>query len=453
MRIDKSYSYYYNKIYNKVRHDDFDSLRDFVKACPVGSILEIGAGAGRILEANLKCDLYLLDKDPSMLELLREKTKNFREVTVLDADACNIPLEDNSIAGCCITMATIHEINPVFFILSEIKRVLKDGGLIYLLVINPKIQRPGTQGLVRKDGIDEEYALFSAVDMTHLPYGYEVEFRISTSDERNSFFIKQTRPPIEIWKSLITRVGFEITSMTADFTTDLFDEKSSSLATIIAQKSKEGGCDVIAKGLCKRYDEMSDEYDNVIEKYNYSGAKWITEFAGKYRPRFPKILDLGCGNGLCGKVFNDCNKLPAMYGIDFSIEMVKLTKVSPYYVSVVSADLSKGLPVVNSRFFDIVTSFGVLEFVQYHERLLKEIRDSLHVGGEFWGTFEKGEGEFYDKKINITKYRYPSIKSVATLLTNVGFEILELKEQNAFNSPAFKEKIIYFVFRLKRTNI
>lgn len=452
MATQNSYSHYFHCVYNKIRNEDFDSLREFSARCPEGPLLEIGAGTGRILRANLSRELYLLEMDHEMLEILRAETEHRTKVHVIEADAVRIPLQDRSISGCIIPAGTAHEIRPIFFVLTEIHRLLSRNGLLYLLVVNPRLQRPGTQGLTRKDQIGLEYSLSSTIDPSHDPYGYEVEFRIAGDGNPRSFFIKQSRPPIPIWREMLERAGFEIASMTGGFDRKPFDETVSSIVEIVAKKAHNPGR-VMAPALRERYDGMATDYDNIIAKYNYRGKDWVEDFSKKYLPIHPTVLDLGCGNGLVGKALESCGKKPVIFGLDFSGNMVRLAKASGHYRSVAIADLSLGLPIIESRMFDVVTAFGVFEFVSGHKVLLKSIRSSLHIGGELWGTFEKGDGEFQDEKTGVKKYRYATIGQVSELLLGLGFNIIEIEERNAFHSPAFNVDISYFVFRAKRTGL
>lgn len=449
---EKNYSYYYNRIYDKMRRGDFPLLREFVKKCKQGPILEIGAGTGRVVEANLDRELHFLDKDEKMLIHLKHKVKGNNQYSVILGDSSDMPMKSETYSGCFITMATIHEIKPIIFTLNEIKRVLKNDGLLYLLIANPMVDRPGTQGLVKSVDEEIEYSLSNTVDPTHSPFGHEVEFRISSLDDKQSFFLKQSRPPMEVWYQLFKEAGFEICSSESEFTSEPFDEGISSFCMMTLRKNQISETKELST-LAGLYDKMAPNYQEIIKTHNYMGEVWIRNFVKKYLPTHLTVLDLGCGDGLVGKVFKSCGKYATLYGLDFSKEMIELTQQSGNYKSVCYADLSNGLPIIDSRLFDVVTAFGVLEFTKNHLEILMRVRDSLHIGGEFWGTLEKGSASFYDKKTNVTKYRYETIEEVRTLLTDIDFDILEIRELKAFDSPNFDEPVIYYVFRVKKTQV
>lgn len=102
------------------------------------NILDVGCGTGAHLELfqRYQCNLYGLDRSPSMLETAR---KRLGDTATLDlGTAANMPYEKNKF-DLIVTMLALHEMPPETrsAVLTEMKRVLKEDGRILLIDFNP----------------------------------------------------------------------------------------------------------------------------------------------------------------------------------------------------------------------------------------------------------------------------------------------------------------------------
>lgn len=114
------------------------------------NLLDVGCGTGSHLELyqRYQCNLYGLDRSPSMLEVARTR---LGETAQLDlGDATDMPYEDNKF-DLVISMLSLHEMSPETrsTVLFEVKRVLKEDGHILLIDFHPGPFRP-MQGWISK---------------------------------------------------------------------------------------------------------------------------------------------------------------------------------------------------------------------------------------------------------------------------------------------------------------
>lgn len=100
-------------------------------------VLELGSGSGALWEfynerddlKKLKMEIVLSDFSEGMVEHL-EKTYTSPEFTVKKIDACDIPYEDGTF-DIVIANAMLYHVEDIDKALSEIRRVLKQGGNFY----------------------------------------------------------------------------------------------------------------------------------------------------------------------------------------------------------------------------------------------------------------------------------------------------------------------------------
>lgn len=102
------------------------------------SVVEIGAGTGMFArEFALRMSggmLYAVDSEPVMLDWMRDhpSTDSPAEIVVTDADAGSIPLPDD-IADLVYTVNLHHELDDPARMLSEARRLLRDGGTVAIV--------------------------------------------------------------------------------------------------------------------------------------------------------------------------------------------------------------------------------------------------------------------------------------------------------------------------------
>jgi ubiquinone/menaquinone biosynthesis C-methylase UbiE len=99
--------------------------------------LDIGCGTGWAVRcaANLVKEggeAYGIDIAPRMIEKARENANGLKNVHFLQADAENLPFEDNFFDAIICTNSFHHYLHPLK-VLTEVHRVLKPGGRIHIL--------------------------------------------------------------------------------------------------------------------------------------------------------------------------------------------------------------------------------------------------------------------------------------------------------------------------------
>jgi ubiquinone/menaquinone biosynthesis C-methylase UbiE len=142
------------------------------------------------------------------------------------------------------------------------------------------------------------------------------------------------------------------------------------------------------------------------------------------------VLDIGCGGGTGIKSFANNSSVKKVYGIDYSEDMVKLSrklnqkKLNIGSVEIKVADVSK-LPFANDS-FDIITAFDTINFWPDQTMAISEILRTMKQGGSFFiiNAFPKEGTKWFDF------VKYKSEKEYYKVLSSNGFSNVSYIFQN-----------------------
>lgn len=136
------------------------------------------------------------------------------------------------------------------------------------------------------------------------------------------------------------------------------------------------------------FDRYADDFDHhLIDKLGYRGHQMLIErLPAECPPRFARVLDLGCGTGLCGALVRD--RADHLTGIDLSGGMVEKARARGIYDRLVAADLVDYLHLDQTP-SDLVLLADVLIYVGHLERLFERLGERIAAGG--WLAFSVEE--------------------------------------------------------------
>lgn len=131
-----------------------------------------------------------------------------------------------------------------------------------------------------------------------------------------------------------------------------------------------------------------------------------------------KILDLGCGTGLCGELFKGMAR--ELIGIDVSQQMIDIATHKNIYDQLITGDIRESIN--NFHGIDMILAADVLTYIGDLENLFKNITTALQVGGLFTFTVEKTSQQSYILQRNI-RYAHSKIYLEAVIAQNQ-FDVL-----------------------------
>lgn len=201
--------------------------------------------------------------------------------------------------------------------------------------------------------------------------------------------------------------------------------------------------------------DIIDCYDKTAKNY---ADKFIDELSHKHLDRIllksfasensdkGQLIDLGCGPGQTTKYLSDCG-LNDILGVDISSEMVTVAKnINPQLNFEIADILNLKYP---DRFFGSAIAFYSIVHFDYGQIKIafKEIKRVLTDNGQFLFSFHIGDNlvhmdNFLDHQVNIDFYFFQTNK-ITNLLTEHGFEIIEVIERQPYKDTEYPSKRAY----------
>jgi len=186
--------------------------------------------------------------------------------------------------------------------------------------------------------------------------------------------------------------------------------------------------------LAKTYDR--DLRDDMKYTAHVQVPRLIVDALG---PRQANILDIGCGTGLSSLLFFEQGY--DVTGIDGVGAMVRRARKLPYK-KVIQQDIESPWRVKDAS-FDAAVMLGVLDYIIYPHKLLRQAHDKLVSGGLF-GLTVPHKSALYDK--GGLKSYYP--KEIAPVTVKSGFEIVMSEKTLGYEDEG--RKIQYWNYLLRR---
>lgn len=138
------------------------------------------------------------------------------------------------------------------------------------------------------------------------------------------------------------------------------------------------------------FDQYANYYNaHVKEKLEYNVPGELRMATGQVLPVHSaqkRILDLGCGTGLCGVFFQDLAQW--MVGVDISFGMLANAKALGAYHALCQLDILQALPGHGQFSFDLVLAADVLVYLGDLKALFQSVSEVLAPDGLFALTIE-----------------------------------------------------------------
>lgn len=135
-----------------------------------------------------------------------------------------------------------------------------------------------------------------------------------------------------------------------------------------------------------------------------------------------KILDLGCGTGLCGELFKEF--AGQLIGVDISPEMIAVAKSKHLYDDLIIADIESVLDAYQN--FDLVLAADVFTYIGELNGIFSKVKKALKSGGFFAFSVEKTDKSPFELQPSI---RYAHSRTyLEHLISTHGFTTMRFEE-------------------------
>ncbi len=181
------------------------------------------------------------------------------------------------------------------------------------------------------------------------------------------------------------------------------------------------------------FDVFAPDFETVLHDLNYQSPQDIADildahFSAVGNSKKMRILDLGCGSGLCGKYLAAKSFCGDIFGVDLSAQMVHEASKKNIYKQLIKDDIISFLSKENFG-FDIIVAADVLTYFGALDSIINLVKKSLNNEGIF--AFSISQNSLNQKEFFLT----PSSRFVHTLsyvkkvLQNNDFAMLKIEDK------------------------
>ena len=184
------------------------------------------------------------------------------------------------------------------------------------------------------------------------------------------------------------------------------------------------------------HDEQAAEYDQQVREYKYFAHEALFGLNFEYVSPHDRLLDIGIGTGLGSLPFARAGM--EIYGIDGSVEMLKMCKAKDFTKDLKQFDL-QNLPLPYSdSFFNHVISCGVFHFFGDLQPMVKDVFRIIKQDGIFTFTVIAQTPEKEEKAVWRSPQGYSEIQTdwninifvhskryIEKILQDCGFDMLK----------------------------
>lgn len=129
------------------------------------------------------------------------------------------------------------------------------------------------------------------------------------------------------------------------------------------------------------FDVFAPDFEDVLQKLDYAVPELIAQKMDSIHRSDLRILDAGCGTGLCAKYLTPYVKNGCLIGVDISSKMIAEAHKKSFYNQLVVADLLSYLND-NSSAFDVIVAADVLTYFGQLDEVIALMAKSLVKDGQ-----------------------------------------------------------------------
>lgn len=178
------------------------------------------------------------------------------------------------------------------------------------------------------------------------------------------------------------------------------------------------------------FDVFAPDFEQVLASLEYRAPQEISEYLQSlfYKQKNPKlkILDAGCGTGLCGNFLKSYSKIFGLYGVDISEKMLEEAKKKNLYHKLYCDELEHFFAHSKQK-FDMVVSADVFTYFGDLSKIISGVSKCLTSKGRFIFTVSENYVNEEEYFLHASGRYLHSRKYIENLLISNCFSIEKIK--------------------------
>ena len=203
------------------------------------------------------------------------------------------------------------------------------------------------------------------------------------------------------------------------------------------------------------FDNFASSFDEIITELGYSVPETIAEFLKDSLKtklfKKQRILDLGCGTGLCTQSLKQYFPNEEYYGVDISEKMLSSAGKKNIFKELYADDITNFLKD-NQTPFQTIIAGDVLTYIGDLKPMIKLLIKNINVGGYFCFSISKNTYSKSEYHLTPSGRFVHNISYVMRQLKHCGFDIIKTEEK-VLRKEGAKDVLGYIILARKELEV
>ena len=201
------------------------------------------------------------------------------------------------------------------------------------------------------------------------------------------------------------------------------------------------------------FDIFAEDFENVLDSLEYKAPEYVSEFMKEIYGDSPRhkmrILDAGCGTGLCGRFLKKYAAFWGLQGVDLSEKMLEIAKKKKVYDRLYNRELISFVREQKNK-YDLIVSSDVFTYIGNLEILFRNLFDSLKKNGRLIFTVSENPEDENDYVLHASGRFLHGRNYVKNMLEKNGFRIEKFERKKLRNEG--EKSVFGFVVSALKSN-
>lgn len=199
------------------------------------------------------------------------------------------------------------------------------------------------------------------------------------------------------------------------------------------------------------FDIFAPDFESVLASLDYQAPRLIEEMLSniyqQQRGEKLRILDLGCGTGLCGKFLQKYAKPKGLEGVDLSAKMLEEAERKKVYYNLVQEDINSYL-TQNTKPYDLMVSSDVFTYFGRLDELFENINKNLENNGRLIFSISENNQDKNNYTLHPSGRFLHNINYVKNMLEKNGFQMEKTAHEKLRNEG--EKKVMGYIISAKK---